>query len=365
MADATERDALEEGDERFSAASQWTLMRWKFGKHKLAMVSFFVIAAFYLVAVFCEFLAPNDIDIRFRNYVYAPPQRIRFVHEGRFSPRPFVYGLTRTIDSETLRRIYTPETSRPLFVHFFTRGAPYRFWGVAEGGTLFLLGTDQLGRDLYSRLLHGTRISLSIGLVGVAMSFVIGLVLGGLSGFYGGAVDIVIQRIIEILQSFPELYLLFALRAAFPPGLGSIQVHLLIIVILAFINWAGLARIIRGMVLSIKNEEFVLSARAMGLSDLKIVVRHILPNTMSFVIIQATVSIPGYILGESALSLLGLGISDPQSSWGLMLSAANDTRVVGSFPWLLAPGFMIFFAIMAWTFFGDGIRDAVDPRSKH
>jgi peptide/nickel transport system permease protein len=242
------------------------------------------------------------------------------------------------------------------FLGFFQEGMPYRFWslfpakrhlfGSATGG-FHGLGTDQQGRDVLSRLLHGSKISLSVGLVGILLSFTIGLLVGGISGYFGGLIDEVLMRFCEIVQSFPDIYLLFALRATFPPSLTSIQVYLLIVAILAFVGWSGLARIIRGMVLSIKNEEFVLSARAMGLSNLKIIVRHILPNTVSFVIIQATVTIPGYILGESALSLLGLGISDPQSSWGLMLSVANDTRVVGSFPWLLVPGFMIFAAIMA------------------
>lgn len=374
MADATERDALEEGDERFSAASQWTLMRWKFGKHKLAMVSFFVIAAFYLVAVFCEFLAPNDIDIRFRNYVYAPPQRIRFVHEGRFSPRPFVYGLTRTIDSETLRRIYTPETSRPLFVHFFTRGAPYRFWGlfptdirfmgVAEGGTLFLLGTDQLGRDLYSRLLHGTRISLSIGLVGVAMSFVIGLVLGGLSGFYGGAVDIVIQRIIEILQSFPTIPLWLGLSAALPVDWPVLRIYFGITIILSFIGWTGLARVVRGKFLALREEDFAVAARVAGSSEMRIIFRHLLPSFMSHIIVSITLAIPGMILGETALSFLGLGLRPPVVSWGVLLQQAQNVQAVALYPWLLIPVFFVIALVLAFNFVGDGLRDAADPYSR-
>lgn len=260
------------------------------------------------------------------------------------------------------------------FIGFLSPGVPYRFLGLFQArvrifgsptGGYFVLGTDQQGRDVFSRLLYGGRISLSVGLIGIVFTFTLGLLIGGLSGYFGGVIDDVLMRICEILQSFPGLYLLFALRAAFPPNLDSIQVYLLITVILAFVSWAGLARIIRGMVLSIKNEEYVLSAKAMGLSHLKTIVKHILPNTLSFVIIQVTVSIPGYILGESSLSFLGLGITDPQSSWGLMLSVAQDTRVIASFPWILIPGFAIFIAILAWSFFGDGIRDAIDPRSKH
>lgn len=260
------------------------------------------------------------------------------------------------------------------FLRFFFKGAPYRFWNMfttkihffgSPTGGYFLLGADQLGRDVLSRLLYGSRISLSVGLIGIIISFFIGVILGGVAGYFGGIVDVLLMRLCEIILSFPSLILLFALRATFPPNLNSIQVYLLIILILSLIGWAALARIIRGMVLSLKNEEFVLSARAMGLSHFKIISKHVLRNTVSFLIIQATITIPNYILGESALSLLGLGITDPQSSWGLMLSAARKTRFVEDFPWLLIPGFFIFIAIMAWNFFGDGIRDAVDPHSRH
>ena len=260
------------------------------------------------------------------------------------------------------------------FLKFFFKGTPYKFWGLFETNTHFFgsptggyfpLGTDQFGRDIFTRLLHGSRISLSVGLVGALITFSLGLLFGGIAGYFGGAVDTVMMRISELMMSFPSIYLLFILRAIFPPNLNSVQVYLLIIAILALIGWASLARIIRGMVLALKNEDYVLSAKIMGLSNLKIIIRHILPNTLSFVIIQATITIPGYILGESALSLLGLGITEPQSSWGLMLSVARNFRVMRDFPWVLVPGFAIFIAIMAWNFFGDGIRDAVDPRSKH
>jgi len=260
------------------------------------------------------------------------------------------------------------------FLKLFGKGIPYRFLGLWKSrrhlvtsptGGFFPWGADQYGRDMVSRLLYGARISLSVGILGAFITFIFGLAIGGISGYFGGIVDILLMRFSEILIAFPSLYLLFTLRAAFPSNLTSAQVYLLIVIILSTIGWASLARIIRGLVLSLKNEDFVLSAKTMGLSHWKIIRKHILPNTLSFVIIQATLTIPGYILGESALSLLGLGITEPQSSWGLMLSVARNHRVVKDFTWVLIPGFAIFLAIMAWNFFGDGIRDAVDPRSRH
>ena len=275
-------------------------------------------------------------------------------------------------------------TERPLqiivakgnknFIGVFAEGTPYRFLGLftsyrhlvtSRTGGFFLMGTDRTGRDIVSRLMHGSRVSLSVGLLGAGITFILGLAIGGIAGYFGGAVDTVLMRLSELIISIPGLYLLFALRAAFPSDLTSVQVYLLIIVILSGIGWAGLARVIRGLVLSIKSEDYVMSARTMGLSSAKIIRRHVLPNTLSYVIVAVTLSIPGYILGESALSLLGLGITEPQSSWGLMLSVARNTRVITDFPWVLIPGFMIFLAILAWNFFGDGIRDAVDPKSKH
>ena len=260
------------------------------------------------------------------------------------------------------------------FLRFFNKGVPYNFLGMfvadrhffgSETGGYFFLGNDTLGRDLWSRLLHGSRISLSVGIAGVIISFFIGLLIGGIAGYFGGKVDTVLMRFSEIVLSFPSIYLLFTLRAALPSGMSSTKVYLLIVIILAFVAWASLARIIRGMVLSLRNEDYVLSAKTVGLSDLKIIIKHILPNTLSFIIVQATLSIPGYILGESALSMLGLGITEPQSSWGNMLSVARNYRIVQDFPWVLIPGVAIFLSIMAWNFFGDGVRDAVDPKSKH
>ena len=260
------------------------------------------------------------------------------------------------------------------FVGLFARGVPYRFLGLftarvhllaSPTGGFFPLGSDHAGRDLASRLLHGARVSLTVGLVGAAITLVLGALIGGAAGYFGGAVDNLLMRFTEVLLSFPAFYLLLALRGTFPPTLDSVQVYFLIILIVSFVVWGKLARIVRGMVLSLRSEEYVLAARTLGLGPFKIIRRHVLPNTLSFVVVDTTLTIPGFILGESALSFLGLGITEPQSSWGLMLSVSRGYRVFQDFPWILVPGICIFLAIMAWNFVGDGVRDAIDPRSRH
>ena len=306
-----------------------------------------------------------------RQRFFHPPQRLHWIDlRGGFHIIPLVRE-TRLADLGSFRYDEAGLEERPL--RFFVHGAPYRLLGIVPSdrhlfgvdapGRVYVMGTDSFGRDEFSRLLYGARISLTVGIVGIAISFTLGLILGGVSGYFGGATDTIIMRTTDLLLSIPSLYLIIALRAVFPIDLPRQQVYLGIVAILAFIGWAGLARVIRGLVLSIRRSEFVVAAEALGVSRLRIIVRHILPNTLSFVIVAATISVPSYILGEVVLSFLGVGVQEPAASWGNMLTQARSIRALTSFPWLLyAPGTAIFLTVMAFNFLGDGLRDALDPR---
>lgn len=341
-------------------------------RHRLAWFGGIILIVLYTLVIFADFIAPYSWEEQNRRKAYHPPTRFHvFDEEGYFTWRPYFYNY-RLVDPVFKR--YEPDTTRKFYLSFFVQGVEYRllgllpttyhFFGVEEPARIFLLGSDHLGRDLFSRLLFGGRVSLSIGFVGVAISFFLGMLVGGIAGYYGGAIDNILMRLCELIQSFPGFYLMLSLRAVFPPSLSSTMVYLMIVIIFSFIGWAGLARIIRGMALSLREQPFVESARAIGAGSLRIILRHILPNTFSYVIVAATLSIPSYILGESALSLLGLGIQEPQASWGNMLSAARNIRVLSAFPWVLTPGALIFITVMAFNFLGDGLRDALDPKMK-
>ena len=340
-------------------------------KNKLAYLSLYLIGIFYLLAIFADFIAPYPYDIQHRDTPYHPPTQIHFFDEkGNFHLRPFVYKY-ELVDPISKSYKINYDVKHPIY--FFTHGHAHHFLGFiktdlhlfgAKEGKIFLLGADNLGRDIFSRILYASRISLSIGLIGVFLSFLIGAIVGGIAGYFGGRVDNILMRISEIVMSFPSFYLMLTLRAVFPITLSSVEVFLLIVVILSFIGWAGLARVIRGMVLSIREQDFVLAAKSYGASSFRIIIKHILPNTYSYLLIAATLAIPGYILGESALSLLGLGIQEPYASWGNMLASARSITAVSQYPWILAPGVAIFLTVLAFNLLGDALRDALDPKLK-
>ena len=359
-------------EERYYIASQWRLMWRKFRKHRLAIGGSAVLFMFYLVAAFAEFFAVDDPFQR-NEFVFAPPQRIHFVDAGgAFHLRPFVYGWEKRIDPDTLALIYTEDQARRYPLHLFVRGAPYELWGLfpmdlhligvrGEGATLFLLGTEKLGRDLFSRLVYGTRISVSIGLVGVALTFVMGSLMGGISGYFGGGVDDVIQRVIEFVISIPQIPLWLALSAAVPREWSALQVYLVITVILSGVNWAGLARVVRSRLISTREEDFVMAAVVAGAGTPRVIGRHLLPSFISYLIVNLTLSIPGMILAETALSFLGLGLRAPVVSWGVLLNDAQDVRIIANQPWLLLPAISVIVFVISFNFVGDGLRDAADP----
>ena len=356
--------------ERYYFASQWRLIWWRLRKHRLAMVSLWFLVALYAIIPFVEFLSPYALRTRHPDHVYFPPQSVHLFHEGRFVG-PFVYGATMTINMETLRREYQEDRSRRYQLQILPRGEPYHLWGlwrtdwhllgVEEGGTLFLLGTDRLGRDMLSRIIYGARISLTVGLIGISVSFVLALILGGLSGYYGGKVDIAIQRLIEVIRSFPELPLWMALSAALPARLDPVFVYVGITIILGVIDWTGLARSVRGKLLAVREEDFVTAALLMGGSPAYVIRKHLLPSFTSHLIVSATLSIPRMILAETALSFLGLGLRPPITSWGVLLSEAQNMNAVALYPWLMMPVLAVVLTVLAFNFLGDGLRDAADP----
>jgi peptide/nickel transport system permease protein len=356
--------------ESFYRASSWQLMWWKFRRHKVALAAAFVLLALYAIVPFVEVIAPYNQTKRHGDFLYAPPQGIHLMHEGRLM-RPFVYLYTYSFDLENFRRVYTLDTAKPQPIRFLCRGDDYEFWGMwqanlhlvcpPEDGTMFLLGTDRLGRDLLSRIIYGARISLTIGIVGIAVSFTLGLFFGGLAGYLGGWVDHVIQRTIEILRSLPELPLWLALSAALPPNWSPILVFFGITIILGLLDWPGLARAVRSKLLSLREEDFVKAAELMGASKQRVIARHLIPNFMSHLIASATLSIPSMILGETALSFLGLGLRPPVTSWGVLLNEAQNLAAVQLHPWLLFPMAPVVIVVLAFNFMGDGLRDAADP----
>jgi peptide/nickel transport system permease protein len=359
-------------EERVWVASQWQLIWWRFRKHRLAMAGGIVILLFCLVVIGADFLAYSDPTVSDANRSLMPPQAIRWFHNGRLSPH--VLALEGKRDPVTLKRVYEPDPNKKLPVILFARGFEYKFLGVlptdrhligVEGAraeeSIFILGTDQLGRDLWSRLMRGTQTSLTIGLVGVALSLFLGILFGGLSGSYGGVLDTVIQRIIEVLRSIPTIPLWMGLGAAMPRDWEITKVYLAITVILSLIGWTELARVVRGRFLSLRQEDFILAAEFVGCSRMRIIFRHMVPSFLSHIIAATTLALPAMIISETSLSFVGLGLRPPAISWGVLLQNAQTIQALALSPWLLIPAIPVIIAILALNFLGDGLRDAADP----
>lgn len=360
-------------DNQYEVASQWQLMWWKFIKHKMAVFSAVVLILFYLVAIFCEFLAPTLQDARYSDYKNAAPQKIHFVDPNNgFQLRPFVYGMSEKVDPQTFKRTFSEDPAKKYEIYFFTKGEPYKLWGLIPmerhlfglknpKDALILMGTDKLGHDLLSRIIYGARISLSFGLLGIVVTLILGLVLGGISGYLGGVSDTIIQRTIDLLICIPTIPLWMALTAALPRDWTALQTYFGLILIFSIIGWTGLARVVRGKILSLREEDFTMAARLAGASDFRIIRKHLLPSFASYIIVNVTLSIPGTILGETALSFLGIGLQAPVVSWGVLLQDAQNLETLAHHPWLLWPAAFIILTVLMFNFLGDGLRDAADP----
>ncbi len=355
---------------KLEVASQWQLMWWKFRKHKLAVISGIIVILFYVVALFCEFFSPTVPTTYLDVYATAPPQRLRLFLDGKWFPH--VTGYRGERDPVSFRKTWEIDYSTYIPVGLFVHGDPYKLWGLIPGDLhligpknpgdpFYLMGADMIGRDVFGRLIYSSRISLTVGLVGMVISLSFGILLGGISGLVGGAVDNIIQRIIEILMSIPTLPVWLSLAAVVPIDWPALRVYFMISIILSLISWTGMARVVRSKFLALREEDFVMAAMLDGCSRGRLIMRHMLPSFLSHIIASITLWIPGLILGETALSFLGLGLRPPVVSWGVMLQDTQKVAVIARYPWLLAPGGAVFIIVLTLNFLGDGLRDAADP----
>ena len=359
---------------KYFTASQWQLVWWRFRRNRLGLLGAGILATYILILILAELLAPYSgmtLDVE---YVLGPPQVVRFWDENGFSLRPFVHSVSTERDPVTLAMVPTIDTSERRYLRFFVRGDEYKYWnknlivsdlhlfGVDEG-TIHIFGTDRMGRDLFSRVMYATRISLTLGVTGVFIAFVMGLILGGMAGYLGGQVDFFIQRTIELIRSVPDIPLFMGLAAALPKEWPPEQVYFMITLILGFLGWTTLARRIRGKLLSLRKEDYVIAAQLSGASNARIIARHMLPAFTSYIIVDIVVSFPYMILAETALSFVGLGLRPPVISWGVLLKGAQNIQAIELAPWLFIPVIFVVFAVLGFTFLGDGLRDAADPYS--
>ncbi len=363
--------AKKHSEESYYLASQWQLMGRKLVKHQLARFSMYVLGILYFGAIFAGFFAPQGLTDYDSSSMNAAPTKIHLFDSEKKFHGPFVYGVKSGRDKETMRKIYIEDTSKIYKIRFFVKGDPYKILGcipgnlhlfqAEEGGHVFLMGTDSMGRDLFSRLILGSQVSLSIPLVGAGISFVLGIILGGISGYFGGFIDTAIQRLIEVITSFPSIPLWMALSAAIPADIPIVRMYLYITIIMSFISWTGLARIVRGKFMSLRKEDFVMAARLAGVSDAKIIITHLVPGFLSYLIVNLTLAIPQMIIGETSMSFLGLGMRSPATSWGVLLQEAQNITNIAIYPWKLIPLFFVIITVLAFNFLGDGLRDAADP----